>query len=72
MKERINGISGEKEAEAKVSVVTMQVVTKGFSPYFTLVGHAQTVNKSDEFGEFVVKSCALEPYKVVNTVLLNH
>ena len=50
---------------------TLKEVPKGFSPYFTLVGRAQTINESNEFDDFVVKACALAADQVGNAVLLN-
>lgn len=49
LKECTKGNHGEKAAEVKVAVISLQVAPKGFSPYFTLVGRAQTINESNDF-----------------------
>ena len=54
----------------KVAVITLQVVPKIFSPYFILVGRAQTINESNGFGGYVVKAFTLAAEKVGNKVLL--
>ena len=59
IKECIEGKHGEKESEVKVSEINLKVVPKVFSPYFTMIGRAQTINDSNHFGEYVVKACTL-------------
>ena len=49
--------NGKNSEDVKVAMVTFQNLPKGFSPYFTLVGHAQTINESDYFGDFFVTAC---------------
>ena len=48
------------------------MVQKVLSPYFKLIGRAQTINKSNYFGEYVVKACTIAAEKVRYSVLLNH
>ena len=74
VKDCINGKHGENSAEAKAAIVNLKEVTKGFSYHFMLVEHAvtQTINDSNDFGDFVVKACASEAEKVGNILFLNH
>ena len=62
VKDCINGKHGENSTEAKVAIVNLKEVTKGFSYYFMLVENefAQTTNDSNDFGDFVVKARALK------------
>ena len=50
--------------------ITLQVAPRGIIPYFTLVERAHTINESNNFGVFFVKTCTMEVIKVVNLVLL--
>ena len=56
----------------KLAFFTLQEVHKGFITYLTIFGHAQTINESNDFDEFVVKTRKFEAYHVENSVLLNH
>ena len=44
MKECVDGKHGLQEYEAKVAVITIQVVPQGFITHSTLVGRTQTIN----------------------------
>ena len=48
------------------------MVPQIFIPYFTVIGHAQTMDECNYFGEYVVKACTLSEDKVGNNVLLNN
>ena len=72
IKQFIEGKHGEKASEVKVSVITLQVLPKLFSPYFKLIRRAHTINESNAFEGCVVKAYTLAAQEVVNTVLLNH
>ena len=56
----------------KLDVITLEVITKGFSTQSPLVGLAQNIKESNNFGVFVVKGCTMKSSKVRNAVLLNH
>ena len=38
----------EMENEVNMTIITLQVVPKGFSTHFTLFRHAQTINESND------------------------
>eukprot|EP00957_Ditylum_brightwellii_P008136 616905-Ditylum_brightwellii.AAC.2 len=57
MKKCITGKHDVYVAEVKVSVMTIQVVPQGFSPYIALARNVQTINESNDFGKQVVKAC---------------
>ena len=47
--------NGENSAEVNVDVICLQVFPKVTSPYFTLVGRAQSINQTSDFGEILVQ-----------------
>ena len=57
IKECVDIKHGLQEDYVKVYVINMQVVSQGFSPYFTLVGRPHTINERNAFEENNLKSC---------------
>ena len=55
-----------------MAVVSLQKVSKGLSPYFTLVGNYQTINGSNDFSDFSANVFIEELNKLAHVVILNH
>ena len=63
---------GERVYEAKLAIITLEMEPKDFTTHFTFLGRVQTINESNDFGLFVVKSCTMADRKMVNEVLTDH
>ena len=63
---------GERAYEVKLAIITLEMEPMDFTTHFTLFGRVQTINESNNFGVFVVKSCTMAARKMVNEVLTDH
>jgi hypothetical protein len=69
--ECVNGNKGEVASEIKVCVLSFQCTPPGTTPYYTFVGHLQTINEQSTFGSEVVKACLRATIDDGNAFLLN-
>ena len=71
LKECNEGKYGDAAPEIKCVIVSFQDTPPGMSPYFTLTGYPQSVNKNSDFGTRVLNACDRAAKEDGNVAVLN-